>query len=154
MKIIDWDKRGNLVRFYLGDDNETEYWGDDWNDAPYDCNAGSVYDEYIKGWVDVAFPFDYVVLEACEEGYYRNSPWCKEDFKNKKAPFLVAKKLDEDEYPWYYNASFMKVLADTNSEKYYFGEPLVTSGIIINSNVNEEEYHQLSLEETNPELFK
>ena len=25
MKILDWDKKGNVVRFYIGDDN-LDYW--------------------------------------------------------------------------------------------------------------------------------
>ena len=31
MKIIDFDEKGNVVRFYLGDDNCEDYWGDDWD---------------------------------------------------------------------------------------------------------------------------
>ena len=57
MKIIDFSKKGNVVRFYLGEDNCKDYWGDDWNDFPYEHNAGCVYDEYIAGIVDIAFPF-------------------------------------------------------------------------------------------------
>ena len=41
MKIIGWDRKGNVVRFALGDDN-LEYWsGDDWNDSPYEHNAST-----------------------------------------------------------------------------------------------------------------
>ena len=47
MKIIDFDKKGNVVRFYLGKDDLNDYWGDDWNDVPYEHNAGTVYDEFI-----------------------------------------------------------------------------------------------------------
>ena len=43
MKIIDYEIRGSCVRFYLGKDDDTDYHGDDWNDRPYDCNAGTVY---------------------------------------------------------------------------------------------------------------
>ena len=43
MKIIDFECTGNVVRFYLGKDNEKDYHGDDWNDTPYECNAGTVY---------------------------------------------------------------------------------------------------------------
>lgn len=39
MKIIDFERKGNLVRFYLGDDDLAEWWGDDWNDTPYEHNA-------------------------------------------------------------------------------------------------------------------
>ena len=29
-------------------DNMAEVWGDDWNDAPYDCNAEPPYERYVK----------------------------------------------------------------------------------------------------------
>lgn len=32
MKIIDFERKGNLVRFYLGDDDLAEWYGDDWNE--------------------------------------------------------------------------------------------------------------------------
>lgn len=65
MKIIDFERKGNLVRFYLGDDDLVEWYGDDWNDTPYEHNAERVYDEYIKGYCDMMFPFDDLVLEPC-----------------------------------------------------------------------------------------
>ena len=63
MKIIDFERKGNLVRFYLGDDDLVEWYGDDWGDTPYEHNAERVYDEYIKGYCDMMFPFDDLVLE-------------------------------------------------------------------------------------------
>lgn len=44
MKIIDFERKGNLVRFYLGDDDLHDWSGDDWNDTPYEYNAGQVYE--------------------------------------------------------------------------------------------------------------
>ena len=71
-KIIDFEVKGNVVRFYLG--NKTDEWGwtnknykdrngntpdwlkpndtyygDDWDDVPYEHNAGLVYDKFVKG---------------------------------------------------------------------------------------------------------
>jgi hypothetical protein len=63
MKIIDFERRGNVVRLYIGNDDLAEWWGDDWNDRPYEHNAGRVYDQYVAGHVDIAFPFDSLVLE-------------------------------------------------------------------------------------------
>jgi hypothetical protein len=62
MQIIDFKRKGNVVRFYLGDAT-VHYWGDDWNDRPYEHNAGQVYEEFIKGYKDIAFDFDDLVLE-------------------------------------------------------------------------------------------
>lgn len=41
MQIIDFEKKGNVVRFYLGDATKP-YWGDN-------TNASRVYDKFIKG---------------------------------------------------------------------------------------------------------
>ena len=63
MKIIDFEKRGNVIRFYCGKDDCDDYWGDDWNDRPYEHNAERVYSEYIEEYIDVAVDIDYHVME-------------------------------------------------------------------------------------------
>lgn len=88
MKIIDFERKGNLVRFYLGADDCTDYWGDDWNDAPYDCNAGTVYDEYVKGVMDIVFPFNALVLEP-SSNWRANTQFSKEDMKNRVVPCVI-----------------------------------------------------------------
>ena len=40
MKIIDFAKKGNVVRFFLGKDDLKEWWGDDWDDCPYEHKYG------------------------------------------------------------------------------------------------------------------
>ena len=93
MKIIDFEKKGNLVRFWLGNDECADYYGDDWNDTPYEHNAGKVYDEFISGYVDVFFPFDYTVMEPSDDWHYsRNSPYCKDDMRDRICPCIVAVK--------------------------------------------------------------
>ncbi|MDO4501396.1 MAG: hypothetical protein Q4B60_09045 [Erysipelotrichaceae bacterium] len=92
MKLIDAEVKGNLIRFYLGDD--PLFHGDDWNDIPYQDNAGPVYEEYVKKTVDLAIPFDYLVVEPkCNE-----SEWSKNDMKDGLVPMLVIVKEDEDDY--------------------------------------------------------
>lgn len=119
MKIIDYDKKGNVVRFYLGDDNCDDYWGDDFDDKPYEHNAGRVYDEYIKGWVDVAFPYDYSVLEPADDWRYDNSPFSKEDMINRKTPCIIAVKTTDD-----WDACFSQCVGDANAIKFYFNDPV------------------------------
>lgn len=87
LRIIDFKKKGNVVRFYLGDKNLQEYYGDDWEDVPYDCNAETVYREYITGSIDIAFPFDSYVLEPCNE--YHGCVYCKDDMSNRNVPCIV-----------------------------------------------------------------
>ena len=113
MNIIDFEKRGNVVRFYLGEKTEEwgwvnpnykdyngdtpdwlkpkdRYYGDDWNDVPYECNAGSVYGEFIKGYKDISFPFDYIVLEPCDTD---KTLWCKDDMADRRVPCIVVIKF-------------------------------------------------------------
>lgn len=141
MKIIDFDKKGNMVRFYLGEKIENwgwtnpdyrdykgntpdwlkpqdEYYGDDWDDAPYDCNAGKVYGEFVKGHIDIAFPFDCVVLEPCDGHWNDNCLWCKDDMRDETIPCIVAIKVSEDE-SWKYE-NFDYVAPRKDSTKIYF----------------------------------
>lgn len=99
LKIIDWERKGNVVRFYFGDKDCNDYWGDDWDDAPYDCNAENVSLRYVKFVIDVAFGFDTEVYEPCDGEL--NCGLCKDDFKTEHTPFLliVPKELFES-YSW------------------------------------------------------
>ena len=65
LKIIDFIKKGNQVKFLLGDVTLKDWYGDDWNDSPYQDNAGKVYNEFIKGEKVYTFDFDDAVLEPC-----------------------------------------------------------------------------------------
>ncbi|GAI86033.1 unnamed protein product, partial [marine sediment metagenome] len=60
-----------------------EQWGDDWDDAPYEHNAGKVYDEFIKGHCDIVFDFDCEVNELCEALGETNTIYCKDDMKKR-----------------------------------------------------------------------
>lgn len=125
MKIIDFERKGNVVRFYLGDDSLKNWWGDDWNDAPYEHNAGTVYDEFIAGHLDVTFPFDWYVIEPAQCWYYEgNSPFCKEDFLNREVPCLVAVPDAErnGDYDSYEENDYMKWAASDKALKIYYGD--------------------------------
>ena len=116
MKIIDFERKGNVVRFYLGADDCFDYWGDDWNDAPYDCNAGTVYRDFVIGHKDMCFPFDDLVLEPCS-GW--QSPWyTKEDMKKRKVPciIVVPKKIHENGW----DDSFSKFVGADGIQRFYF----------------------------------
>ena len=118
MKIIDFEKKGNVVRFYLGDDGCTDYWGDDWNDTPYECNAGLVSPEYIKGYADVAFPFDDLVLEPADGEM--DCGYSKEDFKKKIVPCIIVVPGTLANEHWNNSYSYWVGASDIN--KYYFGD--------------------------------
>ena len=85
-------------------DNFKNQWGDDWNDAPYEYNAGEPYDrkhykEYDDEWCinhgcgnirKIAFDF--------YDGYYIKEP--KDGHLN--SPFSV-ERINQGEIAWLYN---------------------------------------------------
>ena len=90
MKIIDFHKRGNVIRLLLGDNGCDNYTGDDWEDAPYERNAGFVYNEYVTGFVDIVVPFDCAVVEPSDDWSYNgNTPYSKNDFKEGTIPCFI-----------------------------------------------------------------
>lgn len=80
-EIIDFEKKGNLVRFYLGENGKQ--WGDDWDDIPYEHNAEKVYDEFVKGYCDIVVNFDCEVDELCEALEVANTNYCKDDMRKR-----------------------------------------------------------------------
>jgi len=86
-EIIDLSKKGNLVRLYLGKNGEQK--GDNWDSIPYEHNAGTVYDEFIKGYCDILIDFDCEVEEPHEHLNIVNSKYCKQDMIKKKVYALI-----------------------------------------------------------------
>ena len=121
MKIIDFAKKGNVVRFFLGNDDLTEWYGDDWNDTPYEYNAEQVYDQYVSGYRDIAFPFDSLVIEPCEGT--NNSEWCKDDMRERKVPciIVVPKEINDDSW---YGQDFNHWIGVDGIQRYYFGDKM------------------------------
>lgn len=125
MKVIDFEKKGNLVRFYLGQDDDSDYWGDDWDDSPYECNAGSVYDRYIFGYIDVLYPFDYSVKEPCE-GWHNGSSYemSKEGMKEEACPCIAAGPDGE-----YGEEDYFGLLSMKDSAKIYFNDTVTLDNV-------------------------
>ena len=114
-EIIDWERKGNLVKFYLGKNGKQ--WGDDWDDVPWEYNAGRVYDKYIEGYKTIAFPFEYNIYEP------RHS-CSKRDLINRIVPCLVASKR--------HFTNFQDAWEDEDTIKFYFGDRVhVEQGIVI-----------------------
>ena len=86
MKISDFERKGNVVRFYLGKDNVTDYDGEGWEKYPYD-RAERVDEKHIIGSADIAFPFDAMVLEPdCGE---ERCSYSKVDMKTGLVPCII-----------------------------------------------------------------
>jgi len=158
MEVIDFDKKGNVVRLSLGEKTEDwgwtrpdyvwcgehpdwlkpsdRYYGDDWNDTPYECNAGSVYGEFVKGYIDLAFDFDSLVLEPSDGEF--NSSYCKDDMEARNVPCLiiVPKSVYRDSWD---TDSFKTWVGSDKILKIYFGDDIEETigkakelGILIN----------------------
>ena len=116
MKILDFECFGNIVKLYLGETVNGIY-GDDWNDIPYEHNAGTVYDKFYTDTVEIVFPLSTQVYEPCFG--YDNSPYCKNDFLFRKVPFLLFGQLNE---AWKYN-DFEYLLDNVSTlNKLYIGD--------------------------------
>ena len=101
MKVIDIETKGNVIKLYLGKNNLKDYYGDDWNDRPYEHNAGPVYNQFVSQTAEVYVPFDNFVCKPGEDWTYRgNSPYCKEDFRDKGVPAVIIVPAKECEYAW------------------------------------------------------
>lgn len=98
LKIIDFEISGRQMKLYLADPDCMDYWGDDWNDTPYEHNAGTVYCEFVRDTVVVNFPQDTDLRKACDG--FTNSPWSKEDFKKGKSPFAYIVPPYEADLSW------------------------------------------------------
>ena len=145
MQIIDFKRKGNVVRFYLGEktpdwgwtrsdytrnDGTTpdwlkpsdRYYGDDWDDRPYEHNAGQVYEEFIKGYKDIAFDFDDLVLEPCCGAWHGNSRWCKDDMVARRVPCIIA--VPKEVYKDSWDDSFDAWAGSDGIQKFYFGDVL------------------------------
>lgn len=115
-KILDFECFGNIVKLYLGETVEGIY-GDDWDDIPYEHNAGTVYDKFYTDTVEIAFPLSTNVYEPCFG--YDNSPYCKNDFLFRKVPFLLFGQLND---PWKYS-DFEYLLDNVSTlNKLYIGD--------------------------------
>ena len=142
MKIVDFKKKGNVVRFYLGKDDLIDWYGDDWDDRPYEHNAEEVHDEFISGTIDVFFPFDWEVVDPSDDWHYGgNSPYCKDDFVVRKAPCIIA--LPPEISDGYWEICYSEQLGNDKAFKFYFGD--IIDDNIPNPTLFEGDYHELKI---------
>lgn len=118
MKIIDFKREGNSVRFYMGEESLRDWWGDDWNDAPYELNAGCVYPQFIAGFCDVLFSDDDVVVEPEDSSHV-----CKLDMVKRRIPCIVHVPAPlAEKHPGFYDFWFW--LGVDGAQRIYFGDSL------------------------------
>ena len=120
MQIIDMEKKGNVVRFYLGENGKQ--WGDDWDDAPYEHNAERVYEDYVKATKDIAFTYDDIVLEPCDG--VSDSHYSKQDMIKRKVPCLIVVPGELYKEDLFIYESFNHWVGADGVLKYYFGDEM------------------------------
>ena len=90
MKLIDVYTKGNVVDFLFGEDNLKDWYGDDWEDTPWEHNAGVVYDKFVCAKITGVFNTDLEIAEPKDIiGYCGNSPYKRDDFKTNNLPILT-----------------------------------------------------------------
>lgn len=120
LEIIDFSRKGNLIRFFLGEDH-SKAWGDDWDDAPYNFNAGEVYERYVKDIVDVVIPFGDAVMEPYDGCL--NCSYAKKDMLERRVPCVIIVKEKDFYGPRGLGIpDFYRWVADDNIKKIYFGD--------------------------------
>lgn len=136
MKLIDYELFGNVVRFYIGENDLTDWYGDDWDDRPFEDNAGSVYDEYVAGYIDVAWGGNFMVTEPV--GLY----FSKDDMKARKLPMVAVTPVLPDTYRWEYD--YKTVVSSPDVVRFYMGDNDVVTkqliqesgGMVLNEHIN------------------
>lgn len=118
--IIDFKHKANEVRFYIGDKVEGS-WGDDFAVRPYECNADNVYGEYVDHTVDIAFPFDWFVLEPADGEL--NSPYSKEDFQHRTVPCIIGVPPEVHDNSYAYDYSYSHWAERSGITRIYYGDP-------------------------------
>ena len=99
MKVIDAELFGNVVRFALAEPSLSDWHGDDWDDVPYEHNAGGVYEDFVGAYLEVALPLNWVVAEPCDG--HANSSWSKDDMRDRRVPMVVTLEVDDaDRWAW------------------------------------------------------
>lgn len=132
-KIIDFKRKGNAILFYLGADDDVLYRGDDWGDYPYEHNAGPVYSEFITGYAEIYVDIDLNVLTPDEDWFFKgNSPYCKNDFKDRVAPCLIV-SITQNQYVY--------ALGKENNYPFYFGDKLKPGKYFLTSHLEREEFY-------------
>lgn len=140
--VVDCWTKGNAVRFVMGKwtkdwgwtnpnymrngqhaEPSDTYYGDDWNDRPYQDNAGDIYEEFVYNHYDILVPFNGQVLTP--DGSY--SSYSKEDMVHRFVPCVII--IDPETFQAYKKITyewdsfdFWLGVKDDGVHKIYFGD--------------------------------
>lgn len=114
MNIIDLQVNGSFITIFLGENGKQ--WGDDWDDAPFEHNAGQVYDKFVKEKLNFCLSPEYEFTSP--SSFYSNSPFSMESFRDRKVPRYIITKQNK----WW--SSFEEALCDKDAIQIYFGDSI------------------------------
>ena len=74
--------------------NWKKQWGDDWDDAPYEHNAGTPYHSYYENGKEIPILLKEIYFEIPKyyklpDDGYSNSPFSVQDINNHRVPWLT-----------------------------------------------------------------
>lgn len=116
--LIDFEKKCNQLRLFFGDDEKP--WGDDWDDAPYQHNAGRVYEKFIKDTAVLSFYYDDIVMEPADDFYFQEVT--KEAMLDKKIAAFIALPVKHREPDSYWKSySYPDLINNRNAIPFFFG---------------------------------
>lgn len=125
------DTTPEFVTLAFSDDRRTSNryesaYGDDWDDTPYEHNAGIVYGKYVDYELVIRIAYETAFLFPCDGA--DNSMWRREDMRDGTVPLFVmldeetnavyAKDWRFDDFPY----AFAIGLRDAH--RFYFGDAL------------------------------
>lgn len=97
----------------------SKQWGDDWNDIPYEHNAGEPYEHQGQKVVKLAFVCE---LSTPAEIHGINSPYSVQDINEKRTPWLSGTSYESGEYIEIYAGTtmdeFIDIIHSINGEIY------------------------------------
>lgn len=91
LKIVDLEViHPHAIMVSLGEANINDYWGDDWDDVPFEHNAGPVYERFVSKTIIARTDSQHEMAWIGNE--FLNSPYSKENFKDNIIPALLITK--------------------------------------------------------------
>ena len=107
--------------------NWEKQWGDDWDDAPYECNAGDPYQDFINANGELCkielktlyfeFPFEWIKLPC--DGHF-NSPFSVEDINRGDIAWIRGENFNIQAKTTF--EDFIKIVEKNNGRVYLLKE--------------------------------
>lgn len=98
-----------------------DQWGDDWNDIPYEHNAGTPYTpipERGESWEIIKVAYDDADLLTPDYGSWGNSPWSVEAINARQIPWLRTYQFGTAIFAGTTLSEFKRIIGSIGGEVY------------------------------------